>query len=88
MLYITLLALAVYVLAEIKSTSVKKLKIIMISLIIMVFLAAFMLLPELEILKYSTRPLKDFSYATTSSLTLPNLITIIVPHFWGFRKLK
>ncbi len=88
MFYITCLSLLIYLYIDKQISLRKKVKITIISFLTMLGLSAFMLLPELEILGYSTRPLTNFNYSTTASLNPINLTTIIIPHLFGIPEIE
>lgn len=66
-----------------RKTLVKQMAVLALAALVFVLVSAVQLFPMLEISRYSARADKDFSFASSSSLPPQQLITLLIPEFFG-----
>lgn len=86
--YLTALGITIYYLFESKERFRQKIFSFFIIAIFAFGFSAFLLFPQIEATLLSTRPLLNYSYATSHSLHPLSLITFIFPHFYGVGEIE
>lgn len=86
--YLTALGITIYYLLELKEKFRQKIFNFFIIAIFAFGFSAFLLFPQIEATLLSTRPLLNYSYATSHSLHPLSLITFIFPHFYGVGEIE
>lgn len=86
--YLTALGITIYYFLESKEKFKRKIFNLLIIAVFTFGFSAFLLLPQIEAAFLSTRPVANYSYATSHSLNPFSLITFIFPHFYGVGEIE
>ncbi|HYK08738.1 MAG TPA: hypothetical protein VEW42_04550 [Candidatus Eisenbacteria bacterium] len=81
--YYTMLFVSFYILSQHKLLLWKRIQYCIMYILFSVGLASFQLIPFIELILHSNRPVGSLSYATSGSFDIAHLITIFFPTFFG-----